>query len=134
MHACFLYPPDNPLTQVSTEGHLSQCSWYSTTVGPDWSDGVVCLSTSQSDDLTTIPANVELLSSIPGGTIVQYHTPIRIRPLTQWSITIVVSKTSTTGTISVTDELGQTTRSILSNVSDEDLSIVSSDGMALIPE
>ncbi len=56
----------NPLTQVSTEGHLYFCTgWYSTTVGPGWSEGVDIISTSQSDELRTIPVNVELMSSIP---------------------------------------------------------------------
>ena len=34
-----------PLTQVSTEGHISSTSWYSTTVGPGWSEGIGSLST-----------------------------------------------------------------------------------------
>ncbi len=55
--------PTLALTQVSTEGHISSSSWYSTTEGPGSSDGVGSLSTSQSDNLRTIPVNVELLSS-----------------------------------------------------------------------
>ncbi len=60
-----------PLTQVSTEGNLSQCSWYSTIVGPGWSEGVGSLSTSQSDELGYIPYPVELLSSSRWVSIVQ---------------------------------------------------------------
>ncbi len=58
-------------------------------------------------------------------TIVQYHTPIRIRPLSQSSITIVVTTSTAGSEVSVTGERKFT--SILSNGSDEDLSVVSSD-------
>ena len=51
------------LTQVSTEGHFSSSSWYSTAVGSSWSEGVVSLSTSQSDELGSIPYHVEQISS-----------------------------------------------------------------------
>ncbi len=61
----------------------------------------------------------------------QYHTPIRKRPLSLCSITIVVSNTSTAvSEVSVTSERRETTSSILSNRGDEDLSIVSSDARA----
>ena len=59
-------------------------------------------------------------------TIVQYHTPIRIRPLSQSSHTIVVHTSTAGSEVSVTVER-EITPGILSNVSDEDLSIVSSD-------
>ncbi len=66
--ACFVYYRllnNPPLTQINTEGHLYSCtSWYSTTVGPSWSEWVITQSTRQSDDLSSIPDNVELLSSI----------------------------------------------------------------------
>ncbi len=104
----------NPLTQVSTEGHISSSSWYSATVGPSWSEGVVGLPPSQSDDLRTIPVNVELLSSSHWSTIAQYHTSIRIRPLSQWSHTIVVSNTSTAvSEVSVTVERREKTTIII---------------------
>ncbi len=54
-----------PLTQVSTEGLISSSSWYSTTVGPGWREGVGSLSMSQSNDLRCPPYTVELLSSHP---------------------------------------------------------------------
>ncbi len=44
--------------------YLASSSWYSTTVGPGWSEGVVTLSTVQSDEFGSIPVNVELLSCV----------------------------------------------------------------------
>ncbi len=51
------------LTQVGTEGHVSSSGGYSATVGPNGGERVIALSTSQSDELGSIPIEVELLSS-----------------------------------------------------------------------
>ena len=117
----------NTLTNVSTEGHLSSSSWYHTTVGPSWSnpkcDTWFSKSTSQSDHLGGISHSVETLSS----SCARNHPPIRIVPLSPSSLTSSVTVSTTLSQVSVTGERGKTTRSILSNVSDEDLSVVGGD-------
>ncbi len=50
------------LTQVGTEGRVSSSSGYSATVGSSGRERVVILSTSQSDELGSIPQEVKLLS------------------------------------------------------------------------
>ncbi len=70
-------------TQIGTESHLPTSSWYHTAVGPGWGEGVVILPTIQSDELGSIPKNVESISSSQQSTIAQYYTPIRISPLSQ---------------------------------------------------
>ncbi len=120
------------LTHVSTEGHFSSSSWYGATVGPGWTQGIVRLSTSQSDELWSIPHKVELLFIsiiiIIMINFLFYKLPIRITPPPQSSLAIILSPASTAGNeISVTGERGQTTHSVLSNISDGDLSVVSGD-------
>ncbi len=119
-----------PLTQVSTESHVLFGSWYCaavrTSLEAECSSQV--LSTSQFDHSRSIPHNVESKYSRLGLGIAQYHTPIMIRPLSQISITIVVSTSTAGSEVSVTGERGKTTLSIISNISDEDLSVVSDVG------
>ena len=81
-------------------------------------------SSSQSDHLAGIPHSVETLSS----SVVRNHPPIRIVPLSSSSLDSSVTVSTTLSQVSVTGERGKTTRSILSNVSDEDLSVVGDDG------
>ena len=115
------------LTQLSTEGHLSSSSGYHTTVSPSWSKGKsdtwTSNSTSQSDHLGGIPHSVETLSS----SLVRNHPPIRIVPLSPSSLTSSVTSSTTLSQVSMTGERGKTTRNILSNVSDEDFSVVGGD-------
>ena len=55
------------------------------------------------------------------------HTPIRVVPVSQWSLAFwSVIHSTTLGQISVA---GETTLSILSNDGDEDLSVVSDDNV-----
>ncbi len=63
MHALHVLACTSSLTQVGTEGNFSSSSWYGTAVGPGWTQGIVRLSTSQSDQLWSIPHNVELLTN-----------------------------------------------------------------------
>ena len=80
-------------------------------------------STSQSGHLGGIPHSVETLSS----SLVRNNSPIRIVPLSPSSLTSSVTVSTTLSQVSVTGERGKTIRIILSNVSDEDLSIVVGD-------
>ena len=113
------------LTYVSTEGHFSSSSWYHTTVRSSWKKdrGKIIDSTSQSDHLAPLSSSVHALSisSSP------HYPPIRIVPLSQRSLASSVHYSTTLSQVSVTGESGKTTRNTLSNVSDEDLSIVGGD-------
>ena len=80
-------------------------------------------STSQSGHLGGIPQSVETLSK----SMARNHPPIRIVPLSPSSLTSSVTVPTTLSQVSVTGERGKTIRIILSNVSDEDLSIVVGD-------
>ena len=115
------------LTNVSTESHLSSSSWYHTTVGTSWCKGIESTSTSHSDHLGGIPHSVETLSISCWVSNGLNHPPIRIVPLSPSSLTSSVTVSTTLSQVSVTGERGKTTRSILSNVSDEDLSVVGGD-------
>ncbi len=112
------------LTKFGTEGHFPSSSWYSTTVGPSWTRGVT--STSQSDELGGIPHKVEAGISIR---CLLKQLLIRITPLSQSSLIIIVSPAPTTiRQVSMASERRETTTiSVLSNGSDEDLGVVSSD-------
>ena len=81
------------------------------------------MSTSQSDHLGGIPYSVKTLSSI----LVRNHTPIRIVPLSPSSLTSSVTVPATLSQVSVAGERGRMSRSILSNVKNEDLSVVGGD-------
>ena len=79
---------------------------------------------SQSDHLGGIPYSVKTLSS----NIVRNHPPIRIVPLSPLPSPSSVTVSTTAPQVSVTGESGETIIVVLSNVSDEDLSVVGSDG------
>ena len=112
----------NTLTNVSTEGHLSSSSWYHTTVQPSWRKMVI--STTKSHCLGGISHFVESPKSSYCTCIALNHPPIRIVPFSPSYLTLSVTALTTLSQVGVTGERGKTTRNILSNGSDEYLSVV----------